>query len=278
MENSNLTRDEMNEYYQNTYGVELYLQEKPEIETDLLIEQLTKRCGKVKIVEQKENLLLIMFNEYMIEYEDTEVPAQLAIMITDKKPELENLKLTIAQSWAFSNAEDTVKKAKYSVLVTDIMAAGLEYYSRIDLFQKSLYSLVEQLPCIGINWLASQQIVSPKLYLENRPWEDKYNVLFGALNVRLFKVAEDGNKYIMDTLGLSALGLHDLECTFENIDTNEMANYLYENAEFIFQEGNLLNPNGNILAIDKKTNWGFEEEMSLVEPKRYVFKITPTKV
>ena len=48
----------------------------------------------------------------------------------------------------------------------------------------------------------------------------------GFLNVRVFKVGDNPGEMLMDTLGLAAIGLPDLQCHFRDLDLNEVADLL----------------------------------------------------
>lgn len=261
--------------FARTYGVEVFMDKKPCIPTDELLNKIRTQCGDVELLSKEENLILFAFKDYMVKYSDCQLPAQLAIMITDKRVEIEKLEMSFYQSWRWRDARQAVGKATYTIFITDMMSSNLNYQTRLALFQKGLYSILEVTPCLAINWHLSQQIINPEQYLENKPENENYNLLFGALNVRLFNIEGSDNETLMDTLGLGALGLPDLQCHFKNLDVNNIANILYAYGDYIFNNGDIINDGETIQGISINEKWKCQHEISMLEPKRVVIDINP---
>src|SRR5258706_439837 len=112
-----------------------------------------------------------------------------------------------------------VAAATSAVLVTDFMSGGLEYHERLDLFQRALLGVLSVVPCLAVHWQPSQQVIDPSAYraASEKPPADLF--FAGALNVRLFNIENSPGDFVMDTLGLAALGLPDLQCHFRRLDT-----------------------------------------------------------
>jgi hypothetical protein len=237
--------------------------------------KLRSRCGDVELLTNNDNLILFAFKDHMVQYSDGQAPAQLTVMMTDKRIDMEKLEMSFYQSWGWSDAREIVDKTMYTILVTDMMASSLDYNVRLALFQKSLYSILEVTPCLAINWHLTQQIVEPHHYLENNPDNENYDLLIGALNVRLFNIEGSENEILMDTLGLSALGLPDLQCHFKNLDPNGIANVLHTYGLYIFQNGDVINDGETIQGLTVNDKWKCQHEISLLEPKRVVIDINP---
>ncbi|MBK1810712.1 DUF4261 domain-containing protein [Clostridium sp. YIM B02505] len=261
--------------FARTYGVEIFTENEPQIPVDGLLSKLRSRCGNVKLVVNKDKSILFTFEDHIVQYSNGQVPSQIAIMIIDKKVDMEKLEMSFYQSWGWKNARATAEKAEYTILVTDMMSSGLDYTIRLELFQKTLYSLLETVPCLAINWHLTQQIIDPEKYLDNIPESEDYNLLFGALNVRLFNIEGTENETLMDTIGLGALGLPDLQCHFKNIDVNKIANILYTYGDYIFKNGDVINDGETIEGLTVNDKWRCQHEISLLEPKRIVIDINP---
>jgi len=243
--------------FAETYSVELYMKEKPIILENKLLENIKKYCGNVKIISNEDKNLTFAFMDYILNYRNVSVPVTMMISISDEESESESCKI--------------------KVLVTDLMAIGLEYKKRVELFQKALYAIVELINCEGINFHIAEQLISREDYLENNPLNDEYDPLFGILNVRLFKIEGEKNEYIMDTLGLSSIGLCDLQCHFKNLDTSEISNILYSYGYYIFDNQEVVDNMTIVEGISKEDKWKCRHEVALVEPERVVLDINPGK-
>jgi ligand-binding SRPBCC domain-containing protein len=261
--------------FARTYSVELFYEDLPNFDQDKLLSSIRERCGDVDLFARTGAMLGFAFKEHTIEYKDGSAPPQIAIMIANKVPDLDKLEPSFYQSWDFKDARKSVAKCEHTVLVTDLMASSLDYKTRIEIFQKTLYSIMEQAPCAAMYWLHSQRIVEPAQYVLNKPENEDYNLLYGPLNVRLFNIEETKNDTLMDTFGLGALGLPDLQCHFKNLDVNAVASHLYTYGDYIFLKGDVIEDGNTIQGIANDQKWACQHEVSLTEPKRVVLDINP---
>jgi hypothetical protein len=260
-----------------TYSVELYMKEKPIILENKLLENIKKYCGNVKIISDQDTNITFAFMDYVLDYKNVSVPVTMTLSISHEELENEKLKKSLKQSWNYNKDKESIEKCKIKVIVTDLMAIGLEYTKRVELFQKALYAIVELIPCEGINFHISEQVITREDYLENNPLDDEYDPLFGILNVRIFKIEGQRNEYIMDTLGLSAVGLCDLQCHFKNLDTNDISNILYSYGYYIFDNQDVIDDMKIIEGISENDKWNCRHEVALIEPERVVLDINPGK-
>lgn len=262
--------------FADTYSVELLMKEKPVILENELLKNIQKYVKNVKLMSSKDNNISFAFMDHVLEYKNVSAPVGIVITMLDEAPEKEKLRNSLGQSLNYDNKEE-FEKCKFRVLITDIMAIGLDYVKRVELFQKALYAIVELISCEGIHFHITEQVISREAYLENNPLNDDYDVLFGILNVRLFNVENKENEYLMDTLGLSAVGLCDLQCHFQNLDPNEIANMLYSYGYYIFDEGDDAANMKTVQGISENDEWECEHEVSLAKPTRVVLDINPGK-
>ncbi|OPJ59247.1 DUF4261 domain-containing protein [Clostridium chromiireducens] len=262
--------------FAETYSVELYMKENPIIFEKELLANINKYCSNVELVAKQDNNTTFAFNDYVLEYKNISAPVSIIISVIYDKPDEEKLRNSLGQSLNFNNKE-AIEECKYRVLVTDVMAIGLEYTKRIELFQKALYAIVELMPCEGIHFHLTEQFISREDYLENNPSNDDYDLLLGILNVRLFKAQGMKDEYIMDTLGLSAVGLCDLQCHFKNLDPDQISNLLYSYGYYIFDNQDAADNLNTVEGITEDNIWKCRHEVSIVKPERVVLDINPGK-
>jgi len=263
--------------FAETYSVELYMKEQPIILEKKLLENIKKYCGNVEIMANQDTSITFAFTDYMLDYKNASIPVSIMISISDEEPESEKLRRSLEQSWNYDNDKESIQNCKIKVVVTDLMAVGLDYTKRMELFQKALYSIVELIPCEMINFHITEQVISREDYLENNPLNDDYDPMLGILNVRLFNIEGEKNEYIMDTLGLSAVGLCDLQCHFKNLNPDEVSNILYAYGYYIFDNPDALDDMETIEGISKNDKWKCQHEVALIAPERVVLDINPGK-
>ncbi|WP_315072158.1 DUF4261 domain-containing protein [uncultured Clostridium sp.] len=260
--------------FAETYSVELYMKEEPVILENDLLENIKKYCGNVEISSRQENNIIFAFTDHILEYKNMSAPVSIVISKVYDKPDILKLKKSLEQSENFKNKEE-IEECSYRIIVTDIMAIGLEYSKRIEIFQKALYAITELIPCEGIHFQLTEQVMSRDEYLGNNPFNEDYDILFGILNVRLFNIEGEEDEYLMDTLGLSAIGLCDLQCHFKNLDPNQVIDILYSYGYYIFDNSEVADKLKEIEGIGEMEKWKCEHEVSLAEPKRVVIDINP---
>lgn len=261
--------------FARTYGVELFYEDKPSFDPDRLLSSIRSRCGEVDLFAHTDTLLGFAFKEHVVQYRDGSVSTQIAVMVTDKMVGIDKLEPALSQSWGFKGARQAIEKCRYTIVVTDLMSSSLDYKERLALFQKTLYSVIEQAPCSAIHWVNSQQIVDPEQYLLNNPDNEDYDILYGALNIRLFNISGPENAMLMDTMGLGALGLPDLQCHFKGLGTNAIAGLLYGYGDYIFVEGDAIEDGHTVQGLSSDQKWKCRHEISMAEPARVVLDIDP---
>jgi hypothetical protein len=160
------------------------------------------------------------------------------------------------------------------LLVTDVMASMLNYKERLALFQRVLLGALEVVDCAAIHWMPSQQMVSPQAFVKAMGEGGSAPFFCGACNVRLFNV-EGTEDTIMDTLGLAALGLPDLQCHFHDLEANDVAQILYNLAFYLSENGNVMEDGHTVTGTSPEARWRCQREASLVPPEREVLDIDP---
>ena len=85
---------------------------------------------------------------------------------------------------------------------------------------------------------------------------------------------------LVDTHGMCAVGLKDVQCHFKGLDPNNVINYIYSIAFFVMQFGGQIK-NGDTIeglngdTIDENVLWTCRYEDAMVAPMRAVLDICP---
>ena len=264
--------------FAQTYGVELLCKKPPEIRKKALLQAIRKYCPAVAPLdgEEQSDLLAFIHPDHPVVFEEGMLPAQSFIGTTDEPFEVtESLSAAIGQSWNFPEVREAVAQCSASVLVTDLMSSPLEYAERLKLFQDVLAGVLEVIPALAIHWQPTRQIVDPQQYRDAH-MRGKSEIFYtGALNVRFFNVSESPGDMLMDTLGLAALGLPDLQCHFRGLAPEEVAPVLYNTAYYIFERGDVIEDGHTVEGVTPGERWRCQHEPSLVEPRRIVLDLDP---
>jgi hypothetical protein len=225
--------------FAKVYAVELLCEMPPKIEPQELLGRLRDRVGAVSFVDPdaKTAGLNFHFPQHRTGFKGDSVPAQCVVGLSPRPVDDRFLTAALDQSWDWKEAKAAVTVHRVTVVVSDLLASGLPYKERLDLFQQVLLATLEIVPAAGILWRPCGKLVDPTAYRRShRTGEDP---LFGPLSVRMFT---DGDDVTMDTLGLSALGLPDLQARFKGsqIDPNSVAGLLHGAARYVYDKGDVL--------------------------------------
>lgn len=263
--------------FARTYNAELLFEEIPQVNKVDLLASLRQRCGKVEPLDGNatSNLLSFVYPDHPISYSDKTVAAQTFVAISPTGLNSGKAEAALQQSWDWPEARSVVSRCRSTLLITDLMSSGLEYKERLALFQKALSAVLDVVPCLGIHWLPSQRFVSPSAYVQSKH-PDTFDRLFPAVNVRMFNISNGAHgETLMDTLGLAALGVPDLQCHFLGLDSQAIARVLYNSAYYLFDSGDVIGDGQTIQGIGANDRWRCQHEDALVGPDRVVVDINP---
>lgn len=200
--------------------------------------------------------------------------ASATLTALDRVSEPEQVEAALNQTWDWPNARESVQHAQAELVIRDAAAHALGRRRRLRFVHALLRAAFEQTPVLALHWMPSQRIVHPEAYRESvghgAPAGDT------AINVRLFRIP-DGKpgEMLMDTLGLAALGLPDLQCHFTGLNPGDVAPLLFAYAEYLFDKGDVLNDDSMVRGIHDQQEWVVHREESLAPPARDVVDIRP---
>lgn len=256
-----------------TYAVDLLYDELPLFSRDEVLAKLRDRCGAASAMDNaKDGGLNFFFPDLRAPFKDSTVPVQIALTVKPGQLPVEEVMPVMKQTWDWGEAKDMIAKHQSTVIVSDLLASGLPYKSRLGFFQNVLCGVLELMKPLAIRWRPSQKFVNPGALLAALEPGPKRDMIRGAVNVRRTIVKSTGG-VVLDTLGLGAMGLPDFEVAlgermpqpFE-LALRSLARYQFDMGDVI-AEGRTVKAGTEAFQLRKGT--------SSVEPKREVFILQP---
>ncbi len=104
------------------------------------------------------------------------------------------------------------------------------------------------------------------------PYQARLRLVF---NVRLFRVDDRPGEIVMDTLGLAALGVPDLQCHFKGLEVSRLAGFLRGVGTYVFEKGDVIGDGNTVQGLEPSQRWACRHEMALIAPARVVIDIDP---
>lgn len=272
----------MSDVFARTYGVELLCSQVPSITKPTLLAHMQRRCPGAKPLDPnpQSSLLSFVHPEHPIQLKDARVAAQTFMVVGNQPVNAEQRRAALEQAWDFPAARDAVSRCQATVMVSDLMSSGLEHRERLDLFQRALRAVLDTARCDAIYWRASDRIVDASAWVHAFDAGNAARLFMaGAVNVRMFRVpgpeGSVGEATVMDTLGLGALGLPDLQCHFNGLEPGAVARVLFNTAWYIFSEGDVIADGHTLQGAEPGSTWRCQHEDALVGPERVVLDLDP---
>jgi Domain of unknown function (DUF4261) len=256
--------------------VELHFSERPNCDDSAIKPRVEAILGENIDSSDSQNaneFFLFFHTQHSIQYDEGHVPAQTAIVARHETIDLNRYSHEIQQSWGFRNCESILGKSRHTLLVTELMARLLPTTERVRLFHGVLQAVIEITKPEALVFKHSQQVVHPDAYLTRTA--DVPILRPGSLNVRFFNISNSEGDMLMDTRGLTEIGLHDLQCHFRGLDPDDVSRLLYNTAVYIFENGAVIESGNTVAGIDPGSKWVCQFETALVEPTRELLDLNP---
>lgn len=247
-----------------------------------MLEILQEEFGKVDLVADVDHsLTTFAIHKYPVKYPDkNSLPAQLLMADFAPFDPASVGRMQRSQLWDCPEGEALLDSCRFQLLLSDFMAAGLDYKLRCRMLIRWLELALSLFPdCVAVWIPGSGKLLTPEQILNNSLQGDDRFIYVGV-NVRFFNIlgTED---MLVDTLGLYAIGLPDIQYHFHGLDPNPLVNHAYSVASYIF-ENNAPIKSGETIAgigedgnLDAQVKWKCCYERSLFQPERDVMDICP---
>jgi Domain of unknown function (DUF4261) len=261
----------------SAYAADLLCAATPTINAGRLLDQLRGPCGAVEMrpAPRRAEAWLFAFADYTFvdEIGKAQVP-QILIAPNPKALAYEELRPALQQSRDWPSALQLFPQHQATVLISDFLPHWPNHIPRLELFHKVVTAVLAQVSCLALHWQPSQRLVDPALYLaKQRQGNDP---VFPAIHLRHFQIEDPLLKEtVVDTCGLAALGLPDLQCHFAGLDPDAVGRVLYQTARVLFAQGDLLQNGDTIAGVMPDQRWRCQRGMALVGPAREVIDVQP---
>jgi hypothetical protein len=254
--------------YLSPYVIQFLFEDDPRLDKDRLLEALLKRGPNVEAIEEESGAIGFA---HLIHQGQQSVQAVLSVPEACEKP-TDTFSASLIQTWDWQEAEQIVSKVKQCITITMSFPDSLNRKDRIELVHRTVLSALDVLNPLAIHWLPSQRIVNPARYIDDLAHGGQ--LFSSAVNVRMFKI-ENSDERVMDTIGLSAFGLPDLQCHFAGLDPRQVTVYLYELSDYVFRHGDVFRDDDTIDGLQPGDKWKIRKENAYVSPTRRVIDLWP---
>ena len=179
----------------------------------------------------------------------------------------------LSQTWDWPDAPAAMARVRdaLELTLTTSSADRRVVLARMQAAVEAASGLVETL---AIHWVASERLVPVEAFRDGMAHGGAPTD--AALNVRLFRVGDGRNgEGLMDTRGLSAFGLPDLECHFVGLELGDVGQLLMAYADYVFDQGDVLHDDAMVRGVQSYEEWACRRARSKALPDRDVVALVP---
>lgn len=258
-----------------SYAADLLYTETPLLTQAELLDALTERVGAVEPEDGAgPGSFLFKFPDLADPSREGGRPVGCAIERGDGPLEEADIARALTQSRDWKDAGNAARSHEARLVVSDLRAAGLGYKNRLRIFQDLVTAVSACATPCAILWRPSGKLVNPlALTRAPRPGE-KRDILQSAVALRRLPPPGGGAKMSIDTLGLHAFGLPDLECTVRLEDPAKVESFLMSIARYLFDLGDVL-PDGKVVKGATGDRYILKRTRAAAVPSRAVLALKP---
>lgn len=250
----------------DSYGFGLLFERRPILDADAILSRL-QGIGRVDVFSKSDEVIGLAHPDHLVAMADGTIPSVTNIVRWSKPITPGDFESALEQTYNWEQADEAVARGQYKLLVSDLFGSALPYKERYELVTGVLRAVVQATDPVAIHWEAADSIVEPKS-LDRR--------LSFCCNVRLYEITNRKGNVLMDTKGLTELGLVDVQCLFRELDASEVAKWLFSLGRQIFDKGDFIKDGETLPGIDPAERWKCRHELAMAAPARPVIDITPS--
>ena len=258
------------------YTVDILYAETPLITGDELLNALHERVGTVEPEKAgRPGSFAFKFPDLADPSREGGQPVGVTIERGDGPLPPDELKRVLQVTRDWSGAGNAGNSHEARLVVSDRRASELSYKNRLRIFQDVVGAVVSCAAPLAILWRASGKLVNPATLARASKPGEKRDPLAGAVNVRLTPPpAGTSAKMVLDTLGLHALGLPDLEVLVRLEEPKKVELFLLSIARYVFDLGDVL-PDHRVVKGPAGDRWVIKRGRASSVPGREVLTLRP---
>jgi hypothetical protein len=256
------------------YMLELFASEPVAFDEQGLLDDLVATLGQVE--QASQGMLHYVLKDFPVQFQDGSGAAQVLVGVPARGRPKWDIGKSVEQSWRLPNADQRLSGCPHRALINDLMSSPLDHRQRRTILSAVLRATIRNSNVELVHFVPTMQIVDAKeAAVELSTQEERVNPAYGFLNVRLYRILSSGNDMVLDTLGLSALGLTDVQIHCRDLDANAVANVVSALGGYLLEHGDVIESGHTVPGIPEWERWRCQREVSLIEPTREVIDIHP---
>lgn len=262
------------------FAVSLLFKEKTALpDNETLLNILKKHLGAVTGMSYSENMAAFSADKYKVLFDGkSELAPQLVLMKCTEidEPLLDDVSAT--QLWDCPESDTILDECQFRIVATDMLSSVLDYHQHAKMLVEYIEALMEAFPtCEAVLFDNSMKMHSRESII-NCDLPDDFKFINLGVNVRFFQL-QGTDDFIVDSLGMSLLGLPDVQYHFHGMNVNAVVNHAYTLLSYIFDNGCVIESGDTFDGVNESgditgdVQWLLNYEDSLIQPVREVLDV-----
>lgn len=250
-------------------GATLYFEDDPGALDMTAVRDRIRGLGQVDVHEG----LLVMVEVSRFHQAPAPVTCLTAGPAATTQPVVEGLPRT--QLWQLGDEADaTLERCHHMVSVLQMMGQVLPAEAQVHVLAEVVAAMARVHPSVvAVRFMASDDVYARDDLLQRaeaggRWWAST------AFNVRYFRVEGREGECVVDTLGLYALGLPDVQVHARGLDPDQLVPFAGNLGLHLLARGDVIEDGHTVDGVDG-SRWTCQHEASLIQPVREVLDADP---
>lgn len=275
--------------FANMFMIYMLFEEKPELlDVETVRRAAEEKFGgtepmitpSVETVSTQQELMSFAVKKYTAHFKDADIPPQVVLA---QGLEFDSGKIGVmerSQLWDVQDGGELLDRCKYQCFISDMMGgAALDYKDRCEMLMDWLECVLPMFPTCKAVWVPTAgKLTSPESALNgNIPKNQRF--IHTCVNARFFNIEGTNGDMIVDTLGMYAVDLPDVQLHFNGLEPDDVVNYVYNiciynyDANAPIKSGETIDGLGGDGNISREVQWRCQYEDALIQPVRVVLDI-----
>jgi len=253
--------------------VELLYESPPVPNLAAIVNRAAERAGSPATAIDGEQRG-ISFPDHVVPIADRPVPMTVWILAAEPTRPADWIEATLHQTWRWrEEAAAIVPQTTASLLITDMFAGPLERHQRLRLFHAGLAAIVEDTHPIAMRWVNGERFLEPEFYLRDLAGDPL--AFESTVNVRYVTFEDQPGVGLMDSVGMAAFALPDVQLHFRDLEPNWVFSKVFNVARYLFDEGDVIEDGHTVPGLSDDDHWPCAHEWAVLGPRRMVLDINP---
>jgi hypothetical protein len=254
---------------------ELLYEQPPVLRADTLSAAMAAAHPQCKLISKPNDHQAILFghSDYLIEHDGKNIPAMTSV--TKGNPvDPGRLATALSQTRDWPLADQIASRCRYRVVVMEMLSQARVPGARFDAWNRVMLKVIETTAPRAVHLNHCEKVLDPAQILRASGSASANAKLCTLLNVRRYDISDRASgEMLMDTRGMPAVGLPDIQIHFRNLDAAKLDTMLFNLALYLFNRGDVMADGQIIKGFAGSGKWKCQHEQSLAGPTRLVIDI-----